>query len=85
MVTNCHVHAKPHSLFTTQRYLRMKTNAGNVCNAIIAMSTKAMSTKAVSTIAMSTTQPDTDCNIARSTVPRARLVNSQSRKGLVIF
>ena len=34
MVTNCHVHAKLHSLFTTQRYLRMKTNAGNVCNGI---------------------------------------------------
>ena len=90
MVTNCHVHAKPHSLFTTQRYLRMKTNAGNVCNAIIAMSTTAMSTKAVSTISMSTTsmsttQPDTDCNISMSTVSRARLVNSQSSKDLFYF
>ena len=71
MVTNCHVHAKPHSIFTTQRYLRMKTNAGNVCNAIIVMSTTAMSTISMSTISMSTTQPDTGCNIARSTVPRA--------------
>ena len=77
MVTNCHVHAKPHSLFTTQRYLRMKTNTGNVCNVIIAMSTKTVSTKAVSTIAMSTTQPDTDCNIARYTVPTTKSSTSE--------